>query len=153
MRIVTAVVLLLFLASCDPVKRVMGDPKKKDRARSQFLDEGICRPDTFLLVVTDTMETVDTVEHLYLSTDTIHTKDTVYIVRTRWRDILKTITIRDTIVRQIEDTRRLDDLRQRYNSLEATLDACADEKRNYLWWLIALGILIGALVVFIIRRG
>jgi hypothetical protein len=153
MRIVLSLLLLSFLASCDPVHRVMGDPKKKARARSQFLDEGICRPDTFLLVVTDTMETVDTVEHLYLSTDTIHTKDTVYIVRTRWRDILKTITIRDTVVRQIEDTRRLDDMRMRYESLEATLDACVEDRRRNFWWLLALAIVIGALVAFIVRRG
>ena len=148
-----AFLALLLLSSCDPVHRVMGDPKKKARARSQFLDEGICRPDTFLLVVTDTMETVDTVEHLYLSTDTIHTKDTVYIVRTRWRDILKTITIRDTIVRQIEDRTRLDDMRMRYESLEATLDACVEDKRRNFWWLLAFGIVIGALVAFIVRRG
>jgi hypothetical protein len=148
-----AFLALLLLSSCDPVHRVMGDPKKKARARSQFLDEGICRPDTFLLVVTDTLETVDTVEHLYLSTDTIHTKDTVYIVRTRWRDILKTLTIRDTIIRQIEDTRRLDDMRMRYESLEATLDACVEDKRRNFWWLLALAIVIGALVAFIVRRG
>jgi hypothetical protein len=153
MRPLMAFLALLLLSSCDPVHRVMGDPKKKARARSQFLDEGICRPDTFLLVVTDTMETVDTVEHLYLSTDTIHTKDTVYIVRTRWRDILKTITIRDTIVRQIEDRTRLDDMRMRYESLEATLDACVEDKRRNFWWLLAFGIVIGALVAFIVRRG
>ena len=153
MRIVLWASLLCFLASCDPVHRVMGDPKKKAKARSQFLDEGICRPDTFLLVVTDTMETVDTVEHLYLSTDTIHTKDTVYIVQTRWRDILKTFTIRDTIIRQIEDTRRLDDMRMHYESLEATLDACVQDKRRNFWWLLAFGIIIGGLAAYIIRRG
>jgi len=153
MRIVLSLLLLSFLASCDPVHRVMGDPKKKARARSQVLQEGICRPDTFLLVITDTLETTDTVEHLYLSTDTIHTKDTVYIVRTRWRDILKTITIRDTIVRQIEDRTRLDDMRMRYESLEATLDACVEDKRRNFWWLLAFGIVIGALVAFIVRRG
>jgi hypothetical protein len=153
MRPLLAFLALLLISSCDPVKRVMGDPKKKAKARSQFLDEGICRPDTFLLVITDTLETTDTVEHLYLSTDTIHSKDTVYIVRTRWRDILKTITIRDTIVRQIEDTRRLDDMRMRFESLEATLDACVEDKRRNFWWLLAFGVIIGALVTFIIKRA
>jgi hypothetical protein len=145
--------LVIFLMGCDPVKRVMRNPDKKARAMSLFLQEGICRPDTFNIVKTDTLLQVDTVQHLYLTTDTAYREDTIYVIQTRWREIVKTLTIRDTVIRQIEDTRRLEDLQRKFVLMEASAIACRKDKRRQLWWLLALGLVTGGLVTYIIRRG
>jgi hypothetical protein len=152
MRIVFAVFALLWVAACNPVKKVMGDPDLKEDVTNRLLKEGICRPDTFLLVITDTVVTTDTVEHLYLTNDTIVKMDTVYITKTRWKDIIKTITIRDTILKTIEDRAAIDALKGELIASGARLSQQKEKDTKMMIALAFVGLIVGIIISMAMRR-
>ena len=90
-------------AGCDPVKRIQRHDEQMARMEAVMLDRGICRPDTFIVRRTDTLTRTDTVGEIYIYTDTTTLHDTTTITRERIRTVLRTITIRDTVLRQITD--------------------------------------------------
>lgn len=103
MKYVAVISFMLVLIGCDPVKRIQRDDERMVRMERIMLDRGICRPDTFVIVKTDTMTRTDTVGEIYIYTDTTTLHDTTTITRERIRSVLRTITIRDTVLRQIID--------------------------------------------------
>lgn len=152
MRILAIVLALLVLWSCDPVKRVLGDPEKKDRIKADLLKEGICRPDTFLLVVTDTLVAVDTIGVVVTQTDTLVTFDTVRITQTKWRDILKTVTIRDTLLRTVEDRAQVEALKAETIELKARLSERKGKDFDSMLWIAIAGAVMGGTGMYLIRR-
>lgn len=152
MRILVIVISVLALWSCDPVRRVMGDPDKKDRIKADLLKEGLCRPDTFLLVVTDTLVETDTLEALVLQTDTLHVNDTLYITRTRWRDVIKKTTIRDTILKTIEDKALAESLRDENIALKARLEQRKERDFDAMLWIALAGAVMGGTGMYLIKR-
>jgi hypothetical protein len=149
---IVALIALLWVAACNPVKKVMGDPDLKEDVTNRLLKEGICRPDTFLLVITDTVVTTDTVEHLYLTTDTIVNMDTVYITKTRWKDIIKTITIRDTLLKTIEDRAAIDALKGELIASGARLDQQKEKDTKMMMALGFIGLILGIVISLLMRR-
>jgi hypothetical protein len=91
-----------------------------------MLDRGLCRPDTFVVIKRDTTVRVDTVGEIYIYTDTLIDMDTVRITRERIRDVIRTVTIRDTVLRQIVDEIALKACRIDRQRAE---DALADSKQ------------------------
>lgn len=152
MRLLAALAFLCLLASCDPVKRVLGDPDKKDRVKTTLLKEGICRPDTFLLVITDTLVSTDTIGVIVTETDTIVTFDTVRITNTKWREILKTVTIRDTLLKTIEDRAQVDALTQETVALKARLAERKEKEFDSMLWIALAGAVMGGAGVYLIKR-
>ena len=149
---IVALIALLWVAACNPVKKVMGDPDLKEDVTNRLLKEGICRPDTFLLVITDTVVTTDTVEHLYLTTDTLVKMDTVYITKTRWKDIIKTITIRDTLLKTIEDRAAIDALKGELIASGARLDQQKEKDTKMMMALGFIGLILGIVISLLMRR-
>jgi len=147
-----SLIVLLWVFACNPVKKVMNDPDKKEEVSKRLLKEGICRPDTFLLVITDTVVTTDTVEHLYLTTDTIVNMDTVYITKTRWKDIIKTVTIRDTLLKTIEDRTQVNALKDDVMVVKARLSQQKEKDAKTMLWLAIIAFIFGAVVALLIRR-
>lgn len=152
MRLIAALAFLCMLASCDPVRRVMYDPEKKDRIKADLLAEGLCRPDTFLLVVTDTLVETDTLEALVLQTDTLHVNDTLYITRTKWRDVIKKTTIRDTILKTIEDRALAQSLRDENIALKARLEQRKERDFDAMLWVALAGAVMGGTGMYFMRR-
>lgn len=152
MRILVIVLSVLALWSCDPVRRVMGDPDKKDRIKADLLKEGLCRPDTFLLVVTDTLVETDTLEAIVLQTDTLHVNDTLYITRTKWRDVIKKTTIRDTILKTIEDKALAESLRDENIALKARLTERKEKEFDSMLWIALAGAVMGGAGMYILKR-
>lgn len=93
---------------CDPVKRIQKDMDAMHRLESMMLANGICRPDTLVVTKSDTTIRVDTTAVIYIFTDTVTHMDTTIITRDRLRTVMRTVTIRDTITRQIVDQSALD---------------------------------------------
>jgi hypothetical protein len=150
--VILALIALLWVVACNPVNKVMGDPDLKEDVTNRLLKEGICRPDTFLLVITDTVVTTDTVEHLYLTTDTIVNMDTVYITKTRWKDIIKTITIRDTLLKTIEDRAAIDALKDELIASGARLDQQKEKDTKMMMALAFVGLIVGIIISMAMRR-
>ena len=118
--------LTAILAGCDPVKRIQRNDEQRRRMETIMLDRGICRPDTFIIRKTDTLTRMDTIGEIYIYSDTTTVHDTTQITRERIRTLLRTITIRDTILRQIIDDASLKACRSDRERAETLL---ADTKR------------------------
>ena len=103
MKWIGAISIVVMFAGCDPVKRIQRHDEQMARMEAVMLDRGICRPDTFVIRRTDTLTRTDTVGEIYIYTDTTTLHDTTTITRERIRTVLRTITIRDTVLRQITD--------------------------------------------------
>lgn len=126
MKWIAAISIILILAACDPVKRIQRNDEQMARMEAVMLDRGICRPDTFIIRRTDTLTRTDTVGEIYIYTDTTTAHDTTRITRERIRTVLRTITIRDTILRQITDETALTACRTGRQKAE---DLLADTKQ------------------------
>lgn len=103
MKYAAAISIVLILVGCDPVKRIQRNNEQMARMEAIMLDRGIGRPDTFIIRRADTLTRTDTVGEIYIYTDTTTVHDTTTITRERIRTLLRTITIRDTVIRQITD--------------------------------------------------
>lgn len=126
MKWIAAISIILILAGCDLVKRIQRNDEQMARMEAVMLDRGICRPDTFIIRRTDTLTRTDTVGEIYIYTDTTTVHDTTRITRERIRSVLRTITIRDTILRQITDETALTACRTARQKAETLL---ADTKQ------------------------
>lgn len=98
---------LLWLISCNPVKQVLRDQNKLDAVAKVVVAGGYCANDTTFIVKSDTTIQVDT---LVQNDTTFHVEtrnDTTYLTRLKYRDIIKSITIHDTIKSVVVDNARL----------------------------------------------
>lgn len=153
MRYIISSLLILFVViACNPVKKVMGDQEKKKKVADQLLKEGICRPDTFLLVITDTLVQTDTLGVIVQQTDTIVVNDTIRITKTKWRDILKTVTIRDTLLKTIVDDAQVQALRDENNTLKGRLAQRKDNGYDSMLWVALAGAVMGGTGVYLLKR-
>lgn len=116
MKWVAVISIAAILAGCDPVKRIQRNDQQMRRMETVMLDRGICRPDTFIIRKTDTLTRTDTIGEIYIYSDTTTVHDTTRITRERIRTLLRTITIRDTVLRQIID--------------DAALKACRSDRER-----------------------
>ena len=96
------ILLVLFFASCNPVKKVLKDPTKFDIVKDTVIKRGYCKCDTSFVYVTDTIETIDTMYNILV--DTLVINDSVVFWETKFHTITKTRTIRDSIKATIVDS-------------------------------------------------
>ena len=87
-----------------------------------------------------------------LQVDTIYRNDTTFIIKNIYRDILQTITIHDTTITTVVDRSALEALRSINASLDIQLQAEVNSRSKWLWWLIGMGVIIGALLIIIIKK-
>lgn len=130
----------------------MDSVSKKQEVTNILLAEGICTPDTLVYRFTDTLIRWDTMGIVMLQVDTLYRNDTTYITKRILKDIVKTITIHDTTITTVVDRSAVEALRSINASLEIQLKAANKDRASWLWWLISLAALIGALLIFIIKK-
>ena len=97
MRLLLTFICLVLLWSCDPVKRSLRKKAEIDAAIAQWVLDNPRPSDTMYLPGVERVR-YDTIVNENIYIDTIRIKDTVYIRKTRWQDIIKTIQVTDTIV-------------------------------------------------------
>lgn len=106
----------LLVMSCNPVERVMKDPEKVEQIGRVWERQNPCVNDTITRLLPGTTDT--SIVTQYDTTYYAYT-DTIYVTRTN----TKRIHTRDTLVRTIEDTRRLNLSRQDHSRDTALLRA------------------------------
>jgi len=99
--------LLLWMTSCNPVKQVLRDQDKLDAVAKVVVAGGYCANDTTYIVKSDTTIMVDTLVQNDTTIQIETRNDTTYLTRIKTRDIIKSITIHDTIKSVIVDNSRL----------------------------------------------
>jgi hypothetical protein len=144
--------LILWLFSCNPVKQVLRDQNKLDQVAKVVVAGGYCANDTTFIVKSDTTIQVDTLIQNDTTIQVETRNDTTFLIRLKYRDIIKSITIHDTIKSVIVDNARL-------NLIQA--DLAAERIKSKEWeskaekragWLIILILAIAGFIYLKLRK-
>ena len=148
-----AVILLTISAiGCDPVRRVLDDAAHRTRVADELLRDGLCRYDTLTIVKRDTITRTDTIGEIVIFTDTTIERDTVRITATKWREIVRTVTIRDTLRMTVVDASGRDAHIRQVSELEGRLKEVGDSSRRYRMSTAFLLIAFVGLVALAVRK-
>ena len=143
--------LILFIA-CNPVKQVLRDQDKLEEVAKVVVKGGWCANDTTFIVKSDTLVEFDTLVNIDIQVDTQKVNEFVYITNWKTRDIIKSITIHDTIKSFIVDNARVRLLQAdstRLINLANDYKSKADSRLN---WLISLLVLIALFIYLKLRK-
>jgi len=140
---IVVILLIISAIGCDPVRRVLDDPAYRTRVADELLRDGLCRYDTLVVVKTDTLIKTDTIGEIVIFADTTIERDTVRITATKWREIVRTVTIRDTLKMTVVDASGRDANMKHVAELEGRLKEVGDSAKRYR---MATGFLLIALV-------
>jgi hypothetical protein len=136
--------LLLLLIGCNPVKQVLRDQEKLEEVAKVVVKGGWCANDTTFITKSDTLVEMDTIIRIDTQTDTHIFNDTTYITKWKTRDIVKTLTIHDTIKSFIVDNARVRLLQTDSARLTYELNEWQGKaKKRQLWIFLLIG-MIGA---------
>ena len=133
--------LLILLIGCNPVKQVLRDQEKLEEVAKVVVKGGWCANDTTFITTSDTLVELDTLVRIDTLTDTKIINDSVYITNWKTRDIIKSITIHDTLKSFIVDNARVRLLQA--DSARLSNDSITWEgkaKRRQLWIFALIGV-------------
>jgi len=152
MRNIIAMLLFISAIGCDPVRRVLDDPAHRTRVADELLRDGLCRYDTLTIVKRDTIIKTDTIGEIVIFTDTTIERDTVRITATKFREIVRTVTIRDTLKMTVVDASGRDAHIRQVSELEGRLKEVGDSSRRYRMATAFLLIALVGLIALAVRK-
>ena len=133
--------LILLFVSCNPVKQVLRDQEKLEEVAKVVVKGGWCANDTTFIIKSDTVVKIDSFIRIDTQTDTQIINDSVYITKWKTRDIIKSITIHDTLKSFIVDNARVRLLQA--DSARLSNESISWEgkaKRRQLWIFALIGV-------------
>jgi hypothetical protein len=145
-------IFILLLVSCNPVKHVLNHNDKRSEIITILKSQGICTPDTLTYFRTDTIIKLDTIGVIEIFTDTFVVNDTIKIITYKYRDILKTITVIDTVKSIVIDIDRVNALSQINSKIVTENELLKAQKRNYGYIALTLFAFLLLLLVLIIKK-
>lgn len=143
--IITAIVAF----SCNPVKQVLNNRAKFEEVKNEVIRLGLCANDTTFVTASDTLIQYDTT--IQKKTEILTIGDTVYVTKWQTRDIVKKLTIRDTIKSVVVDNARLKLLEADLGKANAKADEWKEKADKRLNWLILASMIAGLWVFFKIK--
>jgi len=136
--------LLILLIGCNPVKQVLRDQDKLEQIAKIVIAGGWCANDTTFITKSDTLVEFDTLINVKLQVDTQKVNEYVYITNWKTRDIIKSVTIHDTLKSYIVDNARVRLLQTDSARLSNEVISWEGKaKRRQLWIFLLIGV-IGA---------
>jgi len=144
--------LLILLIGCNPVKQVLRDQEKLEEVAKVVVKGGWCANDTTFITKSDTLVEVDTLVRVDTLTDTYVFNDTTYITKWKTRDIVRSITIHDTVKSFIVDNARVRLLQADSVRLTNEVTEWKGKADNRLSLLILLLIAIGIFIYLKLRK-
>lgn len=146
------ILIALILSSCNPVRYVLNHNDKKSEIITILKSQGICNPDTLTYFKTDTIIKVDTIGIIEIFTDTFVVNDTIKIITYKYRDILKTLMVKDTIKSVVIDSDRVNALSQINAKIVMENELLKAQKRNYGYIALTLFAFLLLLLVLILKK-
>lgn len=146
------ILILLLFVSCNPVKQVLKNVHHKETITNILKSQGICKPDTLTFYKTDTIVKVDTVGVIEIFTDTVKINDTIKISITKYRDIIRTLSIKDTIKSVVIDADAVKSLSQINTKIVTENELLKVQKRNYQYISLALFAFILLFIALMIKK-
>ena len=134
--------LLILLIGCNPVKQVLRDQDKLEQVAKVVIAGGWCANDTTFITKSDTLVEFDTLINVKLEVDIQKVNEYVYITNWKTRDIVKSVTIHDTLKSFIVDNARVRLLQT--DSARLSGEAIRWEgkaKKRQLWIFLLLGVI------------
>jgi len=136
--------LLILLIGCNPVKQVLRDQDKLEQIAKIVIAGGWCANDTTFITKSDTLVEFDTLINVKLQVDTQKVNEFVYITNWKTRDIVKSVTIHDTLKSYIVDNARVRLLQTDSARLSNEVIRWEGKaKKRQLWIFLLIGV-IGA---------
>ena len=135
------IILVLLFVSCNPVKQVLRNQEMLEEVAKVVVKGGWCASDTTFIVKSDTLIEIDTFVNVKMQIDTQKVNEFVYINKWKTRDIIKSVTIRDTLKSYIVDNARVRLLQTdsaRLSNEVITWEGKA--KRRQLWIFALIGV-------------
>jgi len=143
-----SVFFIFWLLSCNPVKQVLRDEDKLQQVARVIVNGGWCASDTTFITKSDTLIKVDTL----VTTDTVSEvlvyNDSVFITKWKTKNIVKSVTIRDTLKSYIVDNARVKSLQADSTTLTIKMNEWKHKANIRLSWLISL-LIIAAVYVYL----
>lgn len=147
-----SIIAIFGLFSCDIVQKSLRKKEAIDAAIANYVARNPPKRDT---VYKEGAERVryDTIVNENIYVDTIRIRDTAFIRKVKYQDIIKTVMKTDTMYQVIVDDKDVSWLRQNLDRTLGQLDAKSRTARNLLWAVILLGIaLIASLLIRLFIR-
>ena len=144
--------LLILLVGCNPVKQVLKNQEMLEEVAKVVVKGGWCANDTTFIVKSDTLVEVDTLVRIDTLTDTYVLNDTTYITKWKTRDIIKSITIHDTIKSFIVDNARVRLLQADSARLTGEVIQWKGKADSRLNWLISLLVIIALFIYLKLKK-
>lgn len=140
--------LFLLLVSCNPVKQVLRDTEKLAQVAEVVVRSGWCANDTTFITKSDTLVEIDTLIDVDIRIDTQKVNEFVYVTKWKTRDIIKSISIHDTIKSFIVDNARVRLLQTDSARLSVEVDEWKGKaKRRQIWLFFILAVIASALYI------
>jgi hypothetical protein len=127
--IATAIFIVLGSSGCNPVKKVLKDPKHTSVMAAEIIKRGYCTNDTTIIQIHDTTTTIDTVDVPVIILDTLQLNDTLIFWETKYYDIIKTKTVVKQVDRIVIDSARINVLENELKQWK-TKFADVDQRRK-----------------------
>lgn len=144
--------LFLWVTSCNPVKQVLRDQDKLEEVAKVVVKGGWCTNDTTFIVKSDTLVEFDTLVNIDIQVDTQKVNEFVYITNWKTRDIIKSVTIHDTVKSFIVDNARVRLLQADSARLTGEVMQWKGKADSRLSWLISLLVLIALFIYLKLRK-
>ena len=147
-----AIIAILGLFACDPVKRAVKRQEIVDKAVADYVARNPPRKDTVYVPGAERIK-YDTIVNENIYVDTIRVHDTVYIRKIKYQDVIKTIMRVDTMYQVVSNdaaVQGMRDLAQRANERAKVAKDKADSLRTAV--LILLAIIVSTIGLFIMKR-
>lgn len=130
--------LILLFVSCNPVKQVLRDQDKLEQVAKVVVKGGWCANDTTFITKSDTLIEVDTLIRIDAETYTQIVNDTTYITKWKTREIIKSVTIHDTLKSFIVDNARVRLLQADSTRLSNEVISWEGKAKKRQLWIFAL---------------
>ena len=142
------VFFIFWLLSCNPVKQVLRDQEKLEEVAKVVVKGGWCANDTTFIVKSDTLVEFDTLVNIDIQVDTQKVNEFVYITNWKTRDIIKSVTIHDTVKSFIVDNARVRLLQADSARLGGeVIEWKGKAKRRQIWLFAIIAMIFGALYI------
>jgi len=140
--------LILLFLSCNPVKQVLRNTEKLAQVAEVVVRSGWCANDTTFITKSDTLVEIDTVINVDIQIDTQKVNEFVYVTKWKTRDIVKSISIHDTIKSFIVDNAHVRLLQTDSARLSnEVIEWKGKAKRRQFWLFFILAVIAGALYI------
>ena len=132
----------MLFVGCNPVRQVLRDQEKLEEVAKVVVKGGWCANDTTFITKSDTLIAYDTLLNVKVEIDTQKVNEYVYITNWKTRDIVKSVTIHDTLKSFIVDNARVRLLQADSSRLSNEVIRWEGKaKKRQLWIFLLIGMM------------